>query len=180
MLDVTSKMKYIYILCLALILINCNNGLIYREKIIYPDVSRKVEQDTVIVYERTGCYGICPVYRIIIFGNGDVYYTGINHVKTVGNRHNIISKKNIDRIIQKFNEMSYFELRTNFPDEIESNILMVTDAATVITSIKLGNKFESISRYIGNEGTDNIDLVKKMKDLEECIEDIVNIRQYIE
>jgi len=183
MLDVKiwkNKMKYIYLLCLSILFINCNNRVINKDEITYPDVFEYIEKDTVITYERTRCYGTCPAYRVIIFGDGDIYYTGIANVKTIGNRHSKLSKTDINRILQKTEEISFFELRKYYPDEIESNIILVTDATFILTSIKIGNKFEKISRYIGNELSDNIDFVNTMKELEACIEDVEKIRQYVE
>ena len=41
-------------------------------------------KEVVITLERTACFGVCPVYKLTIYGDGRVLYDGIRFVRTEG------------------------------------------------------------------------------------------------
>ena len=52
----------------------------------------------IISLEKTACFGKCPVFKIIIYNNGEGLYNGKKFVKKVGEYDLKVSKREIDKI----------------------------------------------------------------------------------
>jgi len=62
-----------------------------KMKIKYPFLLK----DLIIRLKRGGCLGPCPIYELIIHGNGEVIYNGERFVKEIGIRRGKISQSQI-------------------------------------------------------------------------------------
>lgn len=113
-----------------------------------------------ITLERTPCYGTCPVYSIIIHGDGTVIYEGKQFVRIEGTRVYTIPKENVEELVGMFYEINYFSLNDRYDAS-------VTDLPTVITSIKVGNETKTVSNY-ANAGP------SRLHDLELTIDQITD------
>jgi hypothetical protein len=161
------------------------NSCFYRSYSKPYDAFYATHQDTVITLERTMCYGPCPDYRLIIYGNGIVIFEGSAYVKI---KKRIISKvlrSDVNKIVAKFEKYKYFSLNEIYEKE-KSCQVRATDNPTVITSLKLNNKFECIEHYFGCY-TSNIvdgnpvhsDSFMILSELENYIDEIINTNQWI-
>ena len=108
----------------------------------------------IISLEKTACFGRCPVFKIIIYNNGEALYNGKKFVKKVGEYELKVNKREIDKILSKAKKIGFNNLKNEYSERI-------TDLPT--TYIMINNK--KIKDYYGAPS--------KLKDLEKMIENIV-------
>ena len=130
---------------------------------LYPKLTQPLKQseykEVVITLERTLCYGLCPNYKLTIFGDGKVVYEGKNFVKVTGIQTAQISQNKVKELVDEFNQIGYFSLRDEYTEK-------VTDLPTTITSIIIDGKTKKIVNYYGAP--------KKLNELENKIDEITN------
>ena len=124
--------------------------------------------DVVITLERTPCFGTCPVYTLNIFGNGTVVYEGKDFTEVKGKVETTISQDKVEQLISEFEKADYFSLNNNYTKRT------ITDAETVITSITIDGKIKTIEHYRGD-----FSAPKKLTELEDRIDEIINSAQWI-
>ena len=124
--------------------------------------------DAVITLERTLCYGTCPVYKLTVYGTGDVTWEGKKFVKTVGKAEGAISKEQFKQLVSEFDKANYFLLKDNYTQ------ISLTDMPNVFTSITVDGKTKSIKHYRGDNSAP-----EKLTTLETRIDEIVNSDQWI-
>lgn len=117
-----------------------------------------------ITLERTACYGICPVYKLTIYGDGKVNYTGEKYVTTTGTETTHIPAQEVVRLVDKFYEVKYFTLQNKYTAS-------VTDLPTTITSITIDGKTKQIEDYYGAP--------KELRELENIIDQTVRSSQWV-
>jgi Domain of unknown function (DUF6438) len=71
---------------------------------------RSIPDDLTIVMKRFNCEDGCPVYRIVIFGDGDVIWDGRNGVAHPGVSRATIPPDAIRALIEDFESVHYFDL----------------------------------------------------------------------
>ena len=111
------------------------------------------ENHTLILLERTACFGNCPVYSITIKDNGSGIYVGKNFVKNIGEFTFNISKSEIDKILKKAEKIDFWNLKNEYYENI-------SDLPT--TYIQIKNK--KIKDYVGAP--------KQLKELQKLIDNI--------
>lgn len=95
--------------------------------------------------ERTPCFGRCPTYSVKIYKSGYVIYEGIRFVDKLGTYSTRISEREIQAIINKANEIGYFELNEVYDSP-------VTDLPSTITYLSVnGQKKRIKDRVSGPE-----------------------------
>ena len=121
-------------------------------------------KDVTITLERTGCFGFCPTYKLVIYGDGRVVYDGKYFVKTKGIRNFQISQVKVKELVDEFYNIDYFSLQDKYDAP-------VTDLPTQTTSITIGGKTKKVVDYYGAP--------KKLSELENKIDDITNSKSWI-
>ena len=109
--------------------------------------------DVEIKLEKTACFESCPVYSVIIYGDGTVHYDGIQHVDNIGKSTHQIPKEDVDGIIELIYELNYFSLNNRY----ESNW---TDDSTIITSVRINDNQKTVANY-GHFGPDRLHKIEK-------------------
>ena len=114
--------------------------------------------DVEIKLEKTACYGPCPVYSVIIYGDGTVLYDGVNHVGNIGKSTHQISEEHVDDLVAMIYKLNYFSLKDRYAAGW-------TDDSTVITSVRIDNDQKTVTNY-GHYGPDRLhEIEKKIDDL---------------
>jgi hypothetical protein len=158
--------------------------------------------NTVISLERTRCYGTCPAYTLVVLADGTVifhsptYFVDEGKMNVQKSLRPIVSKISIaqvNQIVEEFEKANYFALLDKYVDKKEGGCPMeASDSSTVFTSIQIGEKKKSIQHYLGctygwkeipRKGFPVKELPgpypKELFDLENKIDEIVNIEQWL-
>jgi uncharacterized protein DUF6438 len=135
-----------------------------------------VPQDTLITLERTGCYGMCPIYKVSISADGAVVFEGNRFVKKVGSARSAISDEQIRELLVAFEKINYFELSDQYAKPEDGCKQWLTDHPSAITSITRNGKSKSVTHYYGCRG---VDVLKELEKLEQAIDEAVNSAQWI-
>jgi len=119
--------------------------------------------------ERTMCYGICPVYTVVVDNNGSINYSGEMYVYKSGEHQWKISKKKIEQLndlIKSFGFKSFV---------YEPGKEFITDQPSCITTVKYpDDEIKEIDHYLGHVLLDeNLILFEKR------IERILGTKKYV-
>ena len=96
--------------------------------------------DVVITLERTVCYGTCPAYSLMIFGNGTVVYEGQRYVAVAGRHTSSIPQQEVKELVNHMHKAGYFSMQDVYPCQCG-------DTPTVTTSVQLGGVFKKVVDY---------------------------------
>jgi len=126
------------------------------------------QEELLIRLERTACFGKCPVYSLMIKGDGTVIYSGVDFVQTRGIQETTVSMDAINQLVMEFEKADYFSLNDNYTN------FGVSDMPSVNTSISIEGKTKAIKHYLGDRSAP-----KQLTELENKIDEIVNSAQWI-
>jgi len=95
--------------------------------------------------ERTACYGTCPVYKLTVYRDGTVEYTGVQFVKVTGKATGQITEDQVDEIEDLFLQSEYLKLKD------AEHSYQVSDMQSAITSYTPpGGKAKAIRHDLGD------------------------------
>lgn len=99
-------------------------------------------ENAVISFEKTRCYGVCPVYKAKLFNNGRIeFYPKMNHPIQEASVANI-PKHKIQLILDKAEKIDFWSLNDVYDDE------RITDLPSTIITISTKSKSKKIKvRY---------------------------------
>jgi len=103
------------------------------------------------------CYGHCPVYSIIINGNGKVEFEGRKNIKKVGKFEKELTEKEISKIFNEFECANFFDFHSEYTADI-------TDLPTTYLTFE--------HRGFKKEVMDYYDAPEELKKLEKLVEDV--------
>jgi hypothetical protein len=95
-----------------------------------------------ISLERQGCFGSCPDYKVTVHGNGRATYEGGGYVDVVGTHHYRIPPQDVAKLFESLRAKDLWSLRSEYTAGI-------TDSATYILTINLGNQEHRLHDYVG-------------------------------
>jgi hypothetical protein len=104
-----------------------------------------VDADTLITLSRSECFGVCPVYSLSVTGEGAVSYLGTSYVKVRGVASSQVSVSQVQELVNEMWDAGYLAMVE--PSPCGSSI---TDAPSVITSLRLGEQTHRVVHYHGN------------------------------
>ena len=97
-----------------------------------------------ITLQRSGCFGTCPAYGIVVRGDGTVEYDGEGYVAFTGHHRGTVPKENVLELLKLFKASDYYSLDDEYS-------MSVTDQATYHTSIEVNGKRKAVRDYVGLE-----------------------------
>ena len=141
-------MKYIYIIILSVLAFtSCKTKkkaaevIKVEEKIEVTEFSY-TDADMVASIERTACFGVCPVYKMEVYGNGKIVYEGMLNVKNIGKYTGQTTKENIDKLLSSAKEIGYADLNDAYDSKL------VTDLPSSTTVVLLDGVAKKVyARY---------------------------------
>jgi hypothetical protein len=93
-------------------------------------------------YERTPCFGRCPVFELAIYQSGYAVSEGKNFVDLIGFYHTTLSAASLQKISAVATEIGYFGFQ-----EVYDNAY-VTDLPTIYTELRFsGQRHRVMARY---------------------------------
>ena len=134
-----------------------------------------IPADTVISLQRGNCEGGCPVYRVLIFADGDVIWQGRARVNRLGLIQSRIERDQVRALLQTFNAIDYFRLENIYGYRGAGCVSSTADLPLVITSLSSGGRSRTITHHDGCVG----DVSKTLSDIENSIDGAVNTTRWI-
>jgi putative hemolysin len=131
-------------------------------------VSDALPAEVEITLERTACFGTCPIYTLVIYGDGTAVFNGTDFVSQTGEYTTTIAIDDISHLVGEFVQAGYFDWNDAYTNR------EMTDMPTVITSIKVDGQYKQIEHYIGD-----ISAPEALTALEDLIDATVNSSQWI-
>lgn len=122
----------------------------------------------VITLERTVCFGVCPEYKLTIYGSGTVVYEGKMFVRIEGKRTIAISEEKVRQLLSEFKKIDYFSLNDSYEE------FMGTDMPSAFTSLTVDGNTKAVRHYHGD-----FSAPKELTELEDKIDEIINTDQWI-
>lgn len=107
----------------------------------------KTQSFSTVTFERTPCYGTCPVYKVNVNGNGDVKFEGIRNVDSVGTFTGHIDAAAVAKLAGAFEDAKYFSLQSKY--DHTTCAPYATDAARILTSVSTPEQSKSIDHDLG-------------------------------
>ncbi len=115
-------------------------------------------KDKILEYEKTQCFGSCPVYTATIYKDGTVVYNGLMYVKNEGKKVYKLSKDDMNDIYTKLNEDDIMKYSNNYDAEVTdlpSTYLILFKDGRVIKKIHMRanvpNYLNNLSNLIHNK-----------------------------
>jgi len=86
-------------------------------------IPKKADGDSLYLsYERTACYGRCPIYKIKVYDSGFATYEGINFVHMMGMYHTSWDQATLIDIEKTLNDIYFFELEDTYDNPSLSDL----------------------------------------------------------
>jgi hypothetical protein len=102
---------------------------------------------TAITFERTPCFGTCPVYKVHVNGSGTVTFVGTRNVDSVGTFTGHIDATAVQALRKAFDDAKYTSLQPTYGQQNCSPY--GTDAARILTSMTTGDQTKSVDHDLG-------------------------------
>lgn len=95
-----------------------------------------------IQLSRSGCYGTCPSYSVVIYGDGKIDFHGRRYVAIPGDFQAHIAPEAAARLLERFRAADFFDLKDKY-------VAGVTDNPTYCLALVVGAKKKTITDYVG-------------------------------
>lgn len=141
-------------------------------------VRRPIPPDTVISLqrERGNCdVGDCPVYRVLIFADGDVIWQGRSRVARPGLLLSHVEPDRIRALMQDFESIDFFRLENIYGFRGSGCRSSQPDRSTVFISLTTGGRSKVLWHHDGCVG----EVSAKLTTLENSIDRAVNAVRWI-
>lgn len=126
---------------------NANQTTEAEESIDAPVTAGEVHTDPpppqkavqLIGFQKTPCFGKCPVYEVKFFSDGKATWNGRMHTDRMGLYEAKVEKKLIKEIQVKADAMGYWDFYEKYPTENQ-----VVDLPTTITMVRVGDMTKTV------------------------------------
>ena len=135
----------------------------------------RIPDDLMITLQRGNCEGGCPVYRVLIFANGDVIWHGHNRVARSGLVLSQIKYDQIDALIKDFTAIDYFQIDNIYGYRGTGCRSSAPYEPMVIVSLSMGGRSKTLSHHDGCVG----EMSDKLTALENSIDKAVDAARWI-
>jgi hypothetical protein len=96
-----------------------------------PAVEVAVTDSIAYYYERTACYGQCPIFKFYVLKTGKAVYIGRNNVNRIGTYHTNLDNTSLQKIDKAAESIGYFSFESIYDDP---NKLDVPSKITIVPS----------------------------------------------
>jgi len=102
-----------------------------------------------ITLERGPCMGMCPVYKVVLKGDGTVVFEGKQGVDSVGRFTGRVSTEKVAALVRAFEQKNYFSLADRYAYGEAKCSPYIADFPGAITSIKLAGRTKRVEHDPG-------------------------------
>ena len=93
----------------------------------------------VLGFQKTACFGKCPVYQVKFYKDGRATWYGKMNVERMGWHETKVAKDDLKRLLDKAQEIGFFDFYNEYPTGQK-----VADLPSTITFIRIGDMEKSI------------------------------------
>lgn len=98
---------------------------------------------------RSACYGNCPIYTVVVRGDGHVRYHGENYVRVMGDAEAVLSELQLQALRIELDRADLPRLRDTYASPSDGCPAFWTDAPGVELSLRRGATVKTIHHYLG-------------------------------
>jgi hypothetical protein len=73
-------------------------------------------------YERTACYGQCPIFKFYVLKTGKAVYIGRNNVNRIGSYHTNLDTTSLQKIDKAAESIGYFSFESVYDDPYKTDV----------------------------------------------------------
>jgi len=151
-----------------------------------PDAAGALTHFEKLTLERTACEGTCPVYLVVIHGDGKVDFKGYNSVN-VRSATATLSPGQMQALVAAINKARYFSLRDLYRTHSDGCPVWWTDNPSVFTSVTSRGVTKKIHHDLGCRERDERDVNRRpgrpyppeLTAFETAIDEIVNTARWL-
>jgi hypothetical protein len=143
--------------------------------------STATEGFSTITFERTPCFGTCPVYRVTVSsgsgsgsGGGTVRFVGTQNVDSMGTFTATLDAARMAALARAFDDAGYYALDSRYTDGQANCREYGTDAQRILTSITTPTRTKSIEHDLGCAGVPT-----RLADLYRRFDEIIEVSRWI-
>lgn len=140
--------------------------------LLIPGVALGLESDlntSSITLERGMCFGTCPVYSLILSGNGSVIYDGQMYVKEIGSRNGTINVTSFRYLLDQFTDAGFFRMKDQY------TAYDITDMPSAVLTVITGNHTWRVDHYYGDHSAPG-----SLSILEDAVDQAANVTRWTE
>ncbi len=98
--------------------------------------------DTLLLYKKTPCFGVCPVFTLVVKMDGEVYLTGVKNTLFEGTQSTNWNAKQLEAIDHKMRELDIYNAPKSFDNPA------VTDLPSMYIGYTKGDNLKTVKcRY---------------------------------
>ncbi len=106
------------------------------------EITQPIKPDTAIYYSRTPCFGMCPIFSLVVYSNGEAHYEGQNFTNLIGTYRTQWNMASLQTINKKAEQIGYFRMEEVYDND------KIMDLPSVITAIRTEKKLKWVTnRY---------------------------------
>lgn len=107
-----------------------------KEVIKDPEIVAPEEEvvQVILHFQKSACYGKCPVFDVKVYSDGRVLYRGEANVEKMGFYETEIDTSQLDLLFSESERAAFFTLRSHYP----TNNQKITDLPQTVTYLKRG------------------------------------------
>lgn len=132
-----------------------------------PSSTSRASTFTSITFERTPCFGNCPVYAITVAGDGSVVFTGTRDVDSTGRFTGRVDAERTAALRRAFDDAQYFTLDDKYGYGEANCREYGADAARILTSITTTERTKRVEHDLGcaNVPSRLVDLYRRFDEI---------------
>ncbi len=145
-------MKYLFIISLVIIgMASCKSKkAVEGDSDMSKEVSSADNKDSLFAsYEKTACFGMCPIFKLTVYKSGLAYYEGMKNVDKIGLYEGRIAADELNKLMNSAEQINYFGMEAVYDGK-------VTDLPSTIYVINNGERKQVIDRYQGPRELDGL------------------------
>lgn len=130
--------------------------------------------DTIVILQSGACEMGCPVYRIVIFADGDVLFQGRSRVRRTGAALTKIDPDRVQQILERFKQIDFNRIEDIYGLHGTGCTKTLPDQPIVILSLSTGGFSKTVTHHRGCVS----DVSKSISLLEDSIVKLSNTGQW--
>jgi hypothetical protein len=162
---------FLLIAACLLLVIGTSVAMVKHEKNRRSISNSSAQKNLVIQFQRFGCYGDCPAYKLTIYGDGRTEYAGSDFVKQTGKAQGQIESEKMATLLAAFDKANFWTIDQY--TEKTCACTLCTDMPSATTEISDGNRSHLVEHYYGCQCAP-----KALWELERTIDKIANTEQW--